>query len=224
LIKLAPSILSADLLQLEKQINIVEKNGADFIHVDIMDGHFVPNLTFGPVIVKALNRITQLPLDVHLMMTDPDSFIPQFAAAGSTIITVHQEACLHLDRTIQLIRDEGCKPGISVNPATPINTIESILPLVDLVLIMTVNPGFGGQSFISYTLDKIRTLKKMYQAAGKCGFIEVDGGINSQTTHQVVSSGANVLVAGAAIFEKEDIGGACREIKSIAENALLKES
>jgi ribulose-phosphate 3-epimerase len=157
------------------------------------------------------------------MMTDPDNFIPQFAAAGANYITVHQEACIHLDRTIQLIRAEGCIPGVSINPSTPVNTLASVISLVDMVLIMTVNPGFGGQSFLFYTLDKIRKLKTLYLEAGKEGLIEVDGGINSQTTPQVVKAGANVLVAGAAIFEQDNIGEACREIKSLAENALSKD-
>jgi len=222
LIRIAPSILSADLLQLEKQIKIVEENGADYIHVDIMDGHFVPNMTFGPVIVKTLKRITDLPLDVHLMITNPDTFIPQFADAGAHIITVHQETCLHLDRTIQLIREHGCRPGVSLNPATPVGSIETILHLLDLVLIMTVNPGFGGQSFLPYTLDKISLLKNIFNKDD--ALIEVDGGINPVTTAKVVEAGANVLVAGAAIFGQDDIAGACKKIKSIANSASSRES
>jgi len=212
---LAPSILSADLLKLEEQITIVEQNGADYIHIDVMDGHFVPNMTFGPVIVKSVSQITSLPLDVHLMMTNPESFIEHFARAGASIITVHQEACVHLDRTIQQIKETGCKAGVSLNPATPIGTLDMILEEVDLVLIMSVNPGFGGQKFIGYSLEKIRSLKSMLKKRNETCLIEVDGGVNTSTAREILQAGTDVLVAGAAIFGQPDIAGACQAIKAI---------
>jgi ribulose-phosphate 3-epimerase len=219
---LAPSILSADLLKLEEQIKLVEGCGADFIHIDVMDGHFVPNLTFGPVIVKTVAEVTSLPLDVHLMMTDPDPFINQFAEAGANIITVHQETCKHLDRSLSLIKDAGCKAGVALNPSTPVHTLDVILKGIDLVLIMTVNPGFGGQKFILYSLEKIRNLRKLLEIRNSDCFVEVDGGINPSTGKQVLQAGADILVAGAAIFAQKDIAGACRALKTIT-NSSKKE-
>ncbi|MBT2598756.1 MULTISPECIES: ribulose-phosphate 3-epimerase [Oceanobacillus] len=202
--KIAPSILSADFAKLGEEIKEVEDAGADYIHVDVMDGHFVPNITIGPLVVEAIRPITNLPLDVHLMIKNPDAYISAFAEAGASIITVHQEACLHLHRTLQLIRSYGVKPGVVINPATPVETIKPILTEVDLILIMTVNPGFGGQSFIQETTSKIKQLadwRKEYKLSYE---IEVDGGVNEKTAGICTASGADVLVAGSAIFNKED--------------------
>ncbi len=212
---LAPSILSADLTKLSEQIGIVEKHGADWIHVDVMDGHFVPNLTFGAMMVRAVKRITPLPVDAHLMVREPEKFLEDFAAAGAQYITIHQEACLHLDRTLHHIQQLGCKAGVSINPATPLETIEYVLSFVDLVLIMSVNPGFGGQSFIPYSLQKIRRLAEMRKTMNASFLIEVDGGINPQTARDVLQAGADVLVAGNAIFGAEDIAQACTELKAV---------
>jgi ribulose-phosphate 3-epimerase len=217
--KLAPSILSADLLKLEEQIRIVEQNGADFIHVDVMDGHFVPNITFGPVIVKTLKRITQLPLDVHLMIEHADRYVDLFAAAGASYITVHQEALKHLHRVIQQIRDAGANPGISLNPATDISTILPVLGEIDMILIMTVNPGFGGQTFLPFVVDKIKALAEIKQEMGYGFMIEVDGGIDPETAPQVLDAGAEVLVAGNAIFGQPDIAGACRKLDHVLRNS-----
>jgi ribulose-phosphate 3-epimerase len=214
MIKLAPSILSADLLKLEAQVKEVEENGADYIHVDVMDGHFVPNITFGPVIVSTLKRITSLPLDVHLMISEPDKYIKEFTDAGANIITVHQETCAHLHRTIQLIKDSGVKAGVSLNPATEISTIKIIASDLDLVLLMSVNPGFGGQKFIESTLKKIEELAKLKKENNYIFEIEIDGGINPDTAKLVAKAGAEVLVAGNAIFKQPDIGKACHEIKN----------
>lgn len=219
-IKIAPSVLSADLLKLKDQIESVEKNEADLIHLDIMDGHFVPNITFGPVIVSTLQRITDLPLDVHLMIMNADNYIPQFARAGADYITVHQEAGPHLHRSIQLIKEQGVKAGVALNPATDLSTIEPMLPDLDLVLLMTVNPGFGGQTFIPLVLDKISKLSELKKKNNYNFEIEVDGGINMDTVPDVVRAGGEVLVAGNAIFGNEDPGKACRQLKSIAGRTL----
>ena len=221
-VKIAPSVLSADLIKLKEQINSVEENEADLIHLDIMDGHFVPNITFGPVIVSTLKRITDLPLDVHLMIMNADTFIPKFAEAGADYITVHQEVAPHLHRSIHLIKEHGVKAGIALNPATDIATIEPVLPDLDLVLLMTVNPGFGGQTFITLVLDKIARLAELKKKHNFNFEIEVDGGINTETVPQVVRAGAEILVAGIAIFGNEDPGKACRQLKLIAENTLEK--
>lgn len=221
-IKIAPSILSADLLKLEEQIQAVEQNGADYIHVDVMDGHFVPNITFGPVIVSTLKRITSLPLDVHLMILNADMYISQFAEAGADLITVHQEANSHLHRSLQLIHDQGAQAGVSINPATGLSAIEPILPEVDLVLLMTVNPGFGGQSFISHVTEKIKKLAEYKVDRNARFLIEVDGGINTETIPAVIDAGAEVLVAGNAIFAQEDPGRACHQLKEIARKRIEK--
>lgn len=221
-IKIAPSVLSADLLKLKEQINSVEKNEADLIHLDIMDGHFVPNITFGPVIVSTLKRITDLPLDVHLMIMNADTYIPKFAEAGADYITVHQEAVPHLHRSIYYIKEYGVKSGVALNPATGISTIEPVLPDLDLVLLMTVNPGFGGQTFISLVLDKIVRLAELKKKHNFNFEIEVDGGINTDTVPQVVQAGAEILVAGNAVFGDKDPGKACRQLKMIAGNTLEK--
>jgi ribulose-phosphate 3-epimerase len=218
---LAPSILSADITRLAEQIKTVEQNGADFIHVDVMDGHFVPNLTFGPIMVKAVKQITPLPVDAHLMVNDPMKFIDWFAEAGASYITIHQEACVHLDRAVNHIKNLGCKAGVSINPATPLETIRHLLHRVDLVLIMSVNPGFGGQKFIPYTLDKISHLYQIRQEAEATFLIEVDGGINSTTATQVLQAGADVLVAGNAIFNADSIAQACAELKALTKNTGL---
>jgi ribulose-phosphate 3-epimerase len=220
ILKLAPSILAADLLKLERQVRTVARNGADFIHVDVMDGHFVPNITFGPFIVSTLKKITRLPLDVHLMISDPDRFIPDFAAAGADILTVHQELNPHLHRTIQLIKRHKVKAGVSLNPATDLSTIRPLLGEFDLVLLMTVNPGFGGQRFIGSVLQKITALAGLKQKNRHTFLIEVDGGIDQATVPAVVQAGAEVLVAGSAIFKQKNIGQACRKLKATALKSL----
>ena len=199
-ILIAPSILSADFARLADEISAVEQAGADLLHIDVMDGHFVPNLTVGPPIVKALKKVTTLPLDVHLMMTNADAFIPDFAEAGADYLTVHVEACPHLHRTIQSIKERGVKAGVTLNPATPVQTLEVILPDVDLVLIMSVNPGFGGQQFIASCLNKIRTTRQMLDRIGSRALLEVDGGVKADNAATVLEAGADVLVAGSAIF------------------------
>ena len=221
-IKIAPSILSADLLILESQIRAVEENGADFIHVDVMDGQFVPNISFGPVIVKTLKRITDLPLDVHLMIYNADRYIDEFAEAGAEYITVHQEALTHLHSAIGSIHKKNIKAGVSLNPATPVGTLADILPELDLVLVMSVNPGFGGQKFLDLANKKIRQLDEMRKKDGLNFLIEVDGGINSETTPEVVNAGADVLVAGNAIFAAGDVGKSCRNLKKIAQDVRAK--
>jgi ribulose-phosphate 3-epimerase len=219
MIKLVPSILSADILHLEDQIKIVEKNGADSIHVDVMDGNFVPNITFGPVIVSTLKRITKLPLDVHLMIMNPDRYIDQFIDAGANILTIPQEVGGHLHRTLKYINDRGCQSGVSINPATSIMTIEPVFKHVDYVLVMTVNPGFGGQEFIHTTLDKFKDLVKIRNKNNYKFQIAVDGGINMDTVSLVVKAGAEILVAGDATFGQKNIGEACRKLKEIAISA-----
>ncbi len=204
--RIAPSLLSADFTRLAEQIAQSEAGGADWIHVDVMDGHFVPNITVGPLIVEAARRSTKLPLDVHLMMEDPDRFLAQFVSAGANWLTVHQETCPHLHRTVQQIRELGARPGVAINPATPVETLIDILPFVDLVLVMTVNPGFGGQSFIPECLSKVTRLARRLAEHGLTGVeIEVDGGIDSQTAPAAVAAGASVLVAGSAVFSRGSI-------------------
>ncbi len=220
MIYLAPSVLSADLLKLSEQVKEVEQNGADYIHVDIMDGHFVPNITFGPNIVSTLRRITNLPLDVHLMISEPDKYIESFAKAGAGIITVHQETCKHLHRTIQFIKNNGVKAGVSLNPATDISTILPVVEELDLILLMTVNPGFGGQKFINLVIPKISEFANIKQNNNFKYLIEIDGGINPETAKLVAEAGAEVLVAGNAIFNQPAIGQACKNIKDAALSAI----
>ncbi|MFC1534422.1 ribulose-phosphate 3-epimerase [Thermodesulfobacteriota bacterium] len=202
--KIAPSILSADFSRLGDEVRDVEQAGADYIHIDVMDGHFVPNITIGPMIVKAVKSVTSLPLDVHLMISSPDQFVADFRKAGADIITVHAEAVNHLHRSVQLIKNSGAKPAVSLNPATSLESIEYILDDLDMVLIMTVNPGFGGQEFIPEVAPKIERLREMIKARGLNTDIEVDGGINPDTIHLVSSAGGNIFVAGSAIFHSDN--------------------
>jgi len=199
-IRIAPSILSADFARLGEEVRAVSAAGADYIHIDVMDGHFVPNLTIGPGVVKALRPHSTLPFDVHLMISPVDAFVPEFAAAGADIITVHPEAGPHLHRTLQLIKSLGKKAGVSLNPATPLDAVDNVLDIVDLVLVMSVNPGFGGQSFITSQLDKLRALRRRIDAIGRAIDLEVDGGINAETARAAIAAGADVLVAGTATF------------------------
>ncbi|WP_028579674.1 ribulose-phosphate 3-epimerase [Desulfogranum japonicum] len=203
-LQIAPSILSADFSRLAEEVRAVEKAGADVIHVDVMDGHFVPNITMGPLVVKAVRKITDLPLDVHLMISDPDKYIESFAHAGADWITVHVEACTHLHRTLSAIRGLGKKAGAVLNPATSLTTLDYVLEEVDLVMLMSVNPGFGGQSFIRSTLDKIRDLREKLDQCNPEAGIEIDGGIGPETIGEVAAAGANIFVAGSAIYGKSD--------------------
>ena len=211
---IAPSILSADFCRLGEEIEAVVKAGADVIHVDVMDGHFVPNITIGPLVVKAAKKATFLPLDVHLMIEDPDTYIEDFAAAGADWITVHVETCNHLHRTIHKIKEMGKKAGAVLNPATPLESLDYILDDLDLVMLMSVNPGFGGQSFIPSSIEKIRTLKNMIEKRGLDTGIEVDGGISPDTIAAVAEAGANIFVAGSAVFGKDDYADAINQLKN----------
>jgi len=198
---IAPSILSADFSKLGAEIKSVEDAGADWIHVDVMDGHFVPNITIGPLIVEAAKRSTSLPLDVHLMIENPERYIADFAKAGADLISVQVEACVHLNRTIQMIKESGLRAGVVLNPSTPLSAIDWVLEDVDFIMIMSVNPGFGGQNFIPNSLDKIRTLRKMLQDRGLEALIEIDGGVNEKTIKDISDAGTDVFVAGSAIFK-----------------------
>ncbi len=214
-VKIAPSILSADFARLGDQVAEAQAAGADYIHVDVMDGHFVPNLTVGPLVVRAVRRVTALPLDVHLMMEAPERYLEAFCQAGANILTVHVETCPHLLRAVQQIKELGCQAGVTLNPATPAVSLVEILPYVDLVLVMTVNPGFGGQEFIEGMLPKIRQVRSMLDAHNPKAELEVDGGIGPGTAPQVVEAGARVLVAGAAIFGQDDVGRAIKRIRDV---------
>jgi ribulose-phosphate 3-epimerase len=201
---IAPSILSADFSKLGDEIKSVEAAGADWIHVDVMDGHFVPNITIGPLVVEAVKRVTSLPVDVHLMIENPDRYIKDFAKAGADLISVQVEACVHLNRTIQMIKEFDRRAGVVLNPSTPLSSLEWIMEEVDYIMIMSVNPGFGGQKFISNSLDRVRALRKMIRDRGLATLIEIDGGVNEKTIKNISDAGVNVFVAGSAIFKSPD--------------------
>jgi ribulose-phosphate 3-epimerase len=219
MIKIAPSILSADFARLGEEVRAVAQAGADYIHIDVMDGHFVPNITIGPQVVEAVRRITDLPLDVHLMIENPDRYIPDFAQAGAYIITVHQEAVAHLHRTVQLIRGLGKRAGVSINPATPTATLDVILDDLDLVLVMTVNPGFGGQGFIESGLAKIAALRHEINRRGLSVELEVDGGVKSGNIGRIAAAGAHVFVAGSAVFGSGDYAATIQDLRRNASAA-----
>jgi len=219
--KIAPSILSADFCRLGDEIRAVEAAGADYIHVDVMDGHFVPNITIGPPVVAALRKVTALPLDVHLMIAEPDRYIADFAAAGADIIVVHAEASVHLHRSIQLIKSLGKRAGVSLNPATPLNCLEYVLGDLDLVLLMTVNPGFGGQSFIEECIPKIRSLRAMLDKRGAEAELEVDGGVKVDNIARIAHAGADVFVAGSAVFGNPDYLATIKALKQQTREPIL---
>lgn len=212
MIKISPSLLACNFARLEEEVKKIEKGGAHYVHVDVMDGHFVPNISVGIPVVEALRKITDLTLDVHLMITEPDRYVDDFARAGADIICVQQEACIHLDRTIKHIKDVGKKAAVALNPATNISVLEYVLPILDMVLIMSVNPGFGGQSYIPYCTEKIRDLRKMADSMGLQTDIQVDGGVTVENCHEIKAAGANVLVAGSAIFKALDIEEAIKQL------------
>lgn len=213
MVKIAPSILSANFGQLADQVKLVEEAGVEFLHIDVMDGHFVPNITIGPLVVEALRPHSKLVFDVHLMIENPDNFVGDFVKAGADIITVHAEASTHLHRSIQNIKSYGIKAGVSLNPATPLSALEYVLEDLDMVLLMTVNPGFGGQKFIRSVLPKITALRAQIEKLGLDIDLQVDGGVNPENAGEIVRAGANVLVAGSAIFGAQDIPGAVRAIR-----------
>jgi ribulose-phosphate 3-epimerase len=215
---IAPSILSADFAKLGDEIKAVEDAGADWIHADVMDGHFVPNITIGPLIVEAVRRVTDLPIDAHLMIENPDKYIAAFAAAGASYISVQVETCIHLNRTVQFIKDSGAQAGVVLNPSTPVASLEWILEYVDYVLIMSVNPGFGGQAFIPNSIDKIKALRKHIQERGLSVLIEVDGGVNEKTITQVAAAGTDVFVAGSAIFGTKDYQATIQRLRQKMQN------
>lgn len=222
MIKIAPSILAANFSKLGEEVLEVEKAGAELIHIDVMDGHFVPNITMGPIVVEALRPLTKLPLDVHLMIENADQYIESFAKAGADYITVHVEACPHLHRTIQLIRSFGVKPGVVLNPHTPIETIQHVLEDVDMVLFMTVNPGFGGQKFIHSVVPKVKQLSNIIKERNLSIEIEIDGGINEETIKPCVEAGATILVAGSAIYNAPDKAKALQAIKEAGLSVVPK--
>lgn len=220
MIKIAPSILAANFAKLGEEVKEVEQAGAKLIHIDVMDGHFVPNISFGSIVLDAIRPLTDLPLDVHLMIENPDQYIEQFAKAGADYITVHVEACRHLHRTIQLIRSYGVKPGVVLNPHTPIESIQHVLEDIDMVLFMTVNPGFGGQKFIHSVVPKVEALSTIIKERGLNIEIEIDGGINVETIVPCAKAGATIFVAGSAIYSKEDCTAALQEILAAGKAAI----
>ncbi|MRR05625.1 MAG: ribulose-phosphate 3-epimerase [Deltaproteobacteria bacterium] len=219
--KIAPSILSADFSRLGEEIRAVEAGGADYIHVDVMDGHFVPNITIGPLVVEAVRKITHLPLDVHLMISNPEMYIPEFAKAGADIIVIHAEATVHLHRALQLIKSFGKKAGVALNPGTSLSTLEYVLRDLDLVLLMTVNPGFGGQSFIEACIPKIQSLRGMLDRLGLETELEVDGGVKTDNIDRISHAGADVFVAGSAVFGSPEYAGTISELKRRAQEPIL---
>ncbi|MFH1529299.1 MAG: ribulose-phosphate 3-epimerase [Pseudomonadota bacterium] len=216
---IAPSLLSADFARLGEEIRAVEAGGADWLHFDVMDGHFVPNISVGPVVLEGVARVAQIPVDVHLMVREPAHLIEAFVAAGADLLTVHVEACTHLDRTLRRIRELGARPGVSLNPATPWTAVEPVLDLVDLVLVMSVNPGFGGQSFIASSLEKVARLREALDARGSAAHLQMDGGITPRNAAGAAAAGADVLVAGSAVFRAQDYGDAIRGIRAAADGA-----
>lgn len=219
-IQIAPSILSADFMDLGNEIKAVDEGGADVIHIDVMDGHFVPNITIGPLVVRAARRVTDKPLDVHLMISDADKYIDEFAAAGADWITVHVEACPHLQRTLSRIREHGLKAGAVLNPATSLSTLDYILDDIDLVMLMGVNPGFGGQSFIPATIEKIRNLRSVLDERCPDVQIEIDGGVSPKTIAGIAGAGANIFVAGSAIYSCDDYGPIIEQLRTEAERGF----
>jgi ribulose-phosphate 3-epimerase len=217
MIKIAPSILSADFMRLGEEIKAAESAGADILHLDIMDGHFVPNITIGPAIVEAIRKTTNIPLDVHLMIKEPDKFLGDFMAAGADYITVHAEAAVHLHRTVQRIKENGVKAGVSLNPATPLLSLDCILSDIDMALLMSVNPGFGGQDFIPFVMDKIKALKNIINERRLDILIEVDGGVKLNNAKEIALAGADVLVMGSAFFNTGDYSGLMKELRGILE-------
>ncbi len=217
---IAPSILSADFARLGEEIRNVEAAGADWIHVDVMDGHFVPNITMGPLVVEAVKKVTTLPIDVHLMIEHPERFVADFAKAGASLISVQVETCVHLNRTIQLIREHGCRPGAVLNPSTPLSALDWILEDLDFVLLMSVNPGFGGQKFIPNTLQKARELKTRITERHLPTLIEIDGGVNETTIREIALSGVDVFVAGSAVFGKKDYRSVIATFKRLIDMAV----
>ncbi len=219
MIKISPSILSADFARLADEVKAAEEAGAHMLHIDVMDGRFVPNITIGPLIVEAVRKVTKLPLDVHLMIIDPDRYLSDFINAGADILTVHLEAAVHLHRSVQSIKEKGVKAGVSINPATPVWTLEEIIHDADMVLLMSVNPGFGGQEFIPQTLNKLRQLKKMITDRGLPAVIEVDGGVKPDNAREVADAGADILVMGSAFFKAGDYKATMRKIEGVLGNA-----